>query len=294
MTNKTVENVYTRHTAKELTKQYFWKLAGMMAIAFGIPYGLTIIVPAIFAPVGTQSNMYVTVTFVTAIVAGLLDSGLTLGLLRSFIDLCRGENVRVSAVFQHMHMTLRGFGLGLWVGLKTLLWALPAYALVAVAVIFSLNTNQTTQPSEELLLLYSLLPIGMIVAVFAMVVPAVMRYMLSTFIMADKPNTGVFECVRQSKAMMKGHKWQAFKLVIPVILVMYVIFIVAGVVIGAASAFLATTEAMVTILTVLTYIVMIAIVMYYTIRMHLCYCIFYNNRLTENTPVEPAAEAAAE
>ena len=46
MTKLTVENVYTRHKAKELTKQHFWKLLGMMAIVFVIPFVLTTITTA--------------------------------------------------------------------------------------------------------------------------------------------------------------------------------------------------------------------------------------------------------
>ena len=291
MTKLTVENVYTRHTAKELTKQYFWKLLGMMAIAFSIPYGLMIAVSAIFSPVGTQSNMSVPVAFVTAIVAALLGSGLTLGLLRSFISLCRGENVSVGAVFQNMHLCLKGFGLSLWVGLKAFLWALPGYAAAfVVAFVMTHYVSQQGAVSEGTVALLTILPALALIAVVAMAVPAALRYMLSTFILADKPNTGVFACVRQSKVMMKGHKWQAFKLVIPVILVMYVIFIVAAVAIGAASAFLATTTLMANILSVVMFVVMVGITLYYSIRMYLCYCIFYNNRVNESTPTEATAE----
>ena len=50
MTKLTIENVYTRHKAKELTKKHFWKLLGMMAIAFGIPFVLMTITTAFFPP----------------------------------------------------------------------------------------------------------------------------------------------------------------------------------------------------------------------------------------------------
>ena len=32
--NPTVENVYTRYAAKELTRKHFWKLLGMMLVTF--------------------------------------------------------------------------------------------------------------------------------------------------------------------------------------------------------------------------------------------------------------------
>ena len=290
MAKLTVENVYTRHKAKELTKQYFWKLLGMMALAFGIPFGLTLITAG-FVPTSSVT-IYSIVMIILMIASHILGCGLMLGLLRALITLCRNdETITVGSVFQHMSLSLKGFGLSLWVGLKTLLWALPGYAaVIIVAYIMTHYVSQQGSVSEGTVAALTLLPVLAIIVVFAMVVPAAMRYMLSTFILADKPNTGVFECVRQSKAMMKGHKWQAFKLVIPVFLVMYVIFIVAAVAIGAASAFLATTTLMANILSVLMFVVMVGITLYYSVRMYLCYCIFYNNRVNESTPAEPADE----
>ena len=115
--------------------------------------------------------------------------------------------------------------------------------------------------------------------------------MLSTFVMADKPDTGVFESVRQSKAMMKGHKWQAFKLVIPVLLVMYVILLVAALVLGAGASLLGITPDTVNVLSVVLAVVMTAVMAYYMIRMYVCYTLFYIKRAEEQNPV---TEAAAE
>ena len=55
MTKLTVENVYTSHKAKELTKKHFWKLLGMMAIAFGIPFVLPTIT-TVFIPTDSAST----------------------------------------------------------------------------------------------------------------------------------------------------------------------------------------------------------------------------------------------
>ena len=38
--NPTVENVYTRYAAKELTRKHFWKLLGMMLVTFVIIFAL--------------------------------------------------------------------------------------------------------------------------------------------------------------------------------------------------------------------------------------------------------------
>ena len=294
MTKLTVENVYTRHKAKELTKKHFWKLLGMMAIAFGIPFVLTTITTA-FIPTDSASA-YSLVLILLMIAVQFLTIGLTLGMLRSFIDLCQGKNdITVSSVFQHMPLCFKGFGLSLWVGLKTVLWALPGYAAVfAAAFVMTHYVSTQGAVSEGTVALMTLLPVLAVIIVFALVVPAAMRYMLSTYILADKPDTGVFECVRKSKAMKKGHKWQAFKLAVPVILVMYVVFLVASVVISSAAAFVAANEALITAMGILMMIVLLGIMVYFSIRLYLCYAIFYLNRVKEMTPAEEPAEAPAE
>lgn len=292
MTKLTVENVYTRHKAKELTKQHFWKLLGMMAIAFGIPFVLMTITTAFFPT--SDVSTYTLVMFLLMFVVQFLTIGLQLGMLRSFIDLCQGKNdVTVGSVFQHMSLCFKGYGLNLWVGLKTILWALPIYIPVIVMALLLMD-NPSLQANKSAQIIVAFLPFMALILIFALVVPAAMRYMLSTYILADKPDTGVFECVRESKAMMKGHKWQAFKLAVPIILAMYGILMVASVVISSATAFVASNEALITAMGILMMIVLFGIVVYFSIRLYLCYAIFYLNRVKEMTPAEEPAEAPAE
>ena len=289
MTNLKVENVYTRQTAKELTHKHFWKLLGMFAIVFGINYAVSLGGTALLAGTGDETT-YMVGYLITLLITTLLSGGLTLGLLSAMINLCRGNAVRVGAVFGRMSQCLKGFGLSLWVGLKTVLWMLPGYALLIAGVIMTSGMSNTAN-AEESAAIVSLLMLGAMILIFALVIPAAMRYMLSTFVMADKPDTGVFESVRQSKAMMKGHKWQAFKLIIPVLLVMYVILLVAALVLGAGASLLGITPNTVNDLSVVLAVVMTAVMAYYMIRMYVCYTLFYIKRAEEQNPV---TEAAAE
>lgn len=292
MTKLTIENVYTRHKAKELTKQHFWKLLGMMAIAFGIPFVLMTITTAFFPT--SDVSTYTLVMFLLMLALQFLTIGLQLGMLRAFIDLCRGKNnVTVGSVFQHMSLCLKGYGLNLWVGLKTILWALPIYIPVIVMALLLMD-NPSLQANKSAQIIVAFLPFVALILIFALVVPAAMRYMLSTYILAVKPDTGVFECVRKSKAMMKGHKWQAFKLAVPIILAMYGILMVASGALSAASAFVTTSETLLTAMNILMLIVLFGIIVYFNIRMSLCYCIFYLNRVKEIIPEEEPAEAPAE
>ena len=293
MKNLSVENVYTRASAKELTKKYFWKLLGMLAIVLGITYAIAFGGTALLA-LGGNETVFAIGYIVLMVVMVLVASGLSMGLYAAMIDLCRGnEDVTVGRVFSRMGKCLKAFGLSLWVGLKTFLWMLPGYAVMLAAPFVMLGSMDTTTGtiSESAAGTMALFMFGGMLLMFILGFPAAYRYMLSTYILADKPDTGVFESVRQSKAMMKGHKWQAFKLVLPIILIMYVVVLVLSVAMGAVMALLANTPAAMTILSIVLMVVIIAAMLYYMIRMYLCYTLFYLKRLEEQNPTQETVEA---
>lgn len=290
MTNLSVENVYTRQAAKELAKKYFWKLLGMIAIAFVLPYVFSLVVSTLLALSQNQ-----TVIIVGSLVIGLgvtlLESGLMLGLIDSMICICRGtSHVPVSNVFSMMRYSLKGFGLNLWVSLKVLLWALPSYALVFVLAFFAASANSGM--SEGLQVFITVLPVLAMALIFGLVIPAALRYMLSSYILADKPATSVFDCVNQSKAMMKGHKWQAFKLPIPIILIMYLAMFALGLVFTLLNTAF-RSSAMTLVLSILMVIAMLGLMAYFMVRISLCQVLFY---LKRDGSLEPktAGEAPAD
>ncbi len=293
MKNLSVENVYTRAKAKELTKKYFWKLLGMMAIVFGIVYAITLGGTALLAATGNETIAVIGYLVLMAVML-LVASGLGMGLIAAMIYICRdGEQVKVSQVFSRMGQCLKACGLSLWVGLKTFLWMLPGYLVVIVSAIVVVGSAYTTNgaTAEETAALMTVLPLIGMILMFVLAIPAVYRYMLSTYILADKPETGVFESVRQSKAMMKGHKWQAFKLILPIMLIMYVVMLVVMVALGAVMGLLANTAAAATILSIVLVVVLYAAMLYYMIRMYLCYTLFYLKRVEEQNPAQEAVEA---
>lgn len=290
MKNLSVENVYTRAKAKELTKKYFWKLLGMMVIVFGIVYAISFGGTALLAASGNGAVAVIGYLLLMVVML-LVASGLGMGLISAMIDLCKGdETVTVGRVFSRMGKCLKACGLSLWVGLKTFLWMLPGYVVVIVSAIVVVGSVDTTTGvvSESTAATLTVLPVIGMILMFALVFPAVYRYMLSTYILADKPETGVFECVRQSKAMMKGHKWQCFKLVLPIILILYVVVLVISVALGAVIGLLANTAAAATILSIVLMVVIFAAMLYYMIRMYLCNTLFYLKRVEEQNPAEEA------
>ena len=310
--NPTVENVYTRYAAKELTRKHFWKLLGMMLVTFVIIFalgfgGAMLLTMATGATVSTTTTNYsvsaqidpasITPAFlvgyiVLMLVISLVSCGLNLGMTRSMIDICRGDaDVTVGRMFSRMGKCVKGLLLNIWVSLKIIVWALPVYALIGVAAFFLVSSAQAeaAAQSEGVYLLISFLPLLAIIAVIALVIPAAFRYMLSTHVLADQPSTGVFACVRQSKALMKGHKWQAFKLVIPMILMVYLIMIAIMIVLVIGSTvFAETSPVALAVLGMVLGLVMMVTGLIYAMRMTLAYCLFYLKRKGDvsPTPVE--------
>lgn len=102
MSNPTVENVYTRQTAKELTRKHFWKLLGITVAAVGIPYVISIVGTTLLSLTKTESVIIIG-NFVLMLVTTLVSSSMILGLYSAMIDLCRGDDtITVSRVFSRM------------------------------------------------------------------------------------------------------------------------------------------------------------------------------------------------
>lgn len=304
MTATTVENVYTRQLAKEVTKKHFWKLVGMNLLVTLIVFGVMLAgMTLLFLTTGTSlestpSGMgyssyavpsasvgaaFAIGYFVLMLVITLVGSGLGMGLYAAMIDLCRGdETVTVGRIFSRMKYCLKAFGLSLWIGLKVFLWMLPGYIAMFVMLL-------ATASSDEPAVAGMLALLGMIL-IFALVIPAAYRYMLSTYLMADEPGRGIRESVNLSKQLMKGHKWQAFKLIVPVFLVMLGLTLLASLALTLITALVVSiSETAGAIITVVLTLFPALVSLYFSIRMELCYCIFYLRRREElDGPADPA------
>lgn len=197
-------------------------MAGMMVV-FVLAAGLV-------ATLGTSINetLGMILSIIAVIVVFFLMIGLSLGYTNGLIEMARGIKPSVRVIFSRMSNGLAGFGLSLWVGLKTWLWMLPGLALTVVG---SLIANAIDSP--ELAGIVSI--IGMILA-YALMIPAAFRYAMSTYFFADNPNNGVFNSVGLSKDMMQGRKWQLFKLLIPFVLIAFAVAFAVGLVAGLLTS----------------------------------------------------------
>lgn len=303
MSNLTVENVYLRQEAKELAKQHRWTLFGMFGILYAISYAVSDGGDALLTALcgsssaGNSAHFAYWIGYVMLmLVYTLVFSGLWLGLTRATIDIARDTaDVRIRDIFCRMSSCFKAFRLSLWIGLKAFLWALPAVAVTVVLAV-ALAYNPNSDVSQTLMML---LPLVIMIVVFALMIPAMYRYMLSTFILADAPETGVRECVNRSKAMMKGHKWQFFKLPMPFILALFGLMLAVLFVMSLITGFLVFGNFPTAITLLLVYGAIIALVLVYIPRIYMCSVLFYLKRAAESTPATgtvealPAAEAPA-
>lgn len=289
MSNITVENVYIRQEAKELARKHRGALIGMFAIYFAISFGISmggdLLLTLLTGDAAQTGYAYGIGNLVLQLISMLVTSGLMLGITCSAIGIARGaEHVRASDVFSRMSSCFKAFRLNLWVGLKTCLWALPSLALIwLLAAIASAAPD-----SEFAMTLLTILPFVLIIVMCALMIPAMYRYAMSTFILADEPETFVTECVQRSKAMMKGRKWQFFKLPIPFYLTVFGLYIALTIAVSLFIALFPNSSAAVLSLFLL-YGVLFAILCLFMPRIYMCAALFYVKHAADSVIADESA-----
>lgn len=305
--NQTVENVYLRQEASQITRKHFWRIIAMSAIVYALTalaeYLLTRLGDLLMADevqsVISAASAYMNserissvepmlaawadlflspkfwgINLAFMILTGLLSSGLLLGYTTQLIDTGRGGMPKVLGVLGRMRYCLKGWGLGLWTGLKTILWLLPGLGLIILGAELQMY---------DLFELGNWVIIAGTVLMFALVIQALLRYSQATHIMADEPDRGIRECVTFSKGMMKNRKWQYFRLGVPVILRMTGVALAVGFA-GEFILSLAGLEADLLAMQILQVIINISGI-YFLLQLDVLYALFYIKQR------EPAADA---
>ncbi len=236
---RTVENVYLRQDAVTLTRRHFWPLVGLtilfnlvvniatqaltslcddvmyteiQALTQAMNYYQNSKILTSYEPVtAAAKNLLTSPKFLLCnllyiVVTGLLYAGLTLGHCRERLDAVRGSVVRPKGVFSLMRYAFKGWRLYLLSLLKVALWALPGLIVIFIA---GVSLSAAFSASGMALLWLGL---GLI---FALTIPAGLRYSLAAYVLCDEPDGGVIASLRLSKSLMKGRIWQRFKLVLP-------------------------------------------------------------------------------
>lgn len=236
---QTVENVYIRQEAVQLTRRYFWRLLGMIALittvvsaaeyflnrAGDVINGAEIqAVQAALQRLSTAEYITSTRPFEEAMTAlftsprfwlfnlaymllsFLLSQGLMLGRLSQEIAAAQGKTPRVTGLFSRLDCCVKAVGLVLLTGVRIFLWLLPGLAACFIAAELRLYGQMPVSP------LMTMLGVGLL---FGFGIPAVYSYMMAPYILADESDRGVRECITLSTGLMKYCKWQYFKLCVP-------------------------------------------------------------------------------
>jgi uncharacterized membrane protein len=148
---------------------------------------------------------------VVSIVAWLVSPVLSLGLTAYLMDLLRMKAGQVSSVFCRLKVWHKSIGLNIMVALKAFLWALPGLAVTIGATVL-LTMNATVDNVQSLLMWANFLAYAGTAATVIPMVLAMLRYAMSTMVLADEPTTGVMQCIRRSKEMMTKQKGNYFLL----------------------------------------------------------------------------------
>lgn len=309
----TVENVYLRQDAVQLTRKHFWRLLGMMLVIVLVTsaadWGLTTLGDLITGPeteaAAAAVSSYAASETITStepmvqavsqiftspkfwlfnlfyiVVTSLISNGLILGRHAQLIAAGRGGVPKVLGGFSRMRQCLKAWGLSLFSDLKIGLWALPGLAALLI------GTELESYGQDGIGSLMNIAGVGLL---FGLTIPAALSYSLSTFIMADEPDRGIRECVTLSKGLMKYRRWQYFKLGVPMILKMIGVFYASMLVfslIGVAIGTGFSTVAAVIIIIVMLLAILLPI-LYFSLQFDMVCALFYLKRR------EPVSDAPA-
>lgn len=117
------------------------------------------------------SLKYTSVSWIASLIVFVLSGVVNFGLCDFFTRMVKGEPVKVKQLFGHFGRIGAGIGMTFMIGLFTYLWSL-------------------------------LFVIPGIIAAY--------RYAMVPYLMAEFPDLGVMDAIRESKRLMQGNKWRLF------------------------------------------------------------------------------------
>lgn len=292
-----MDNKALRARTKELVSGNFWRLLGLTLLYALVMLALSLVVSMVLTLVAGSSlqnpsasarsaTLYLLSMLISAVIILPVSCGLSLGFYAALLNLVRTGSFAVKDLFSRFSQCFKGVGVSLLVAWKTFLWALLAYVPMILLLALGLAGSQG-QLTEGSAALITIAPLLMLVLVCALVVPAVLRYSQSYLILTDRPDSGVFQCVRESKAMMQNNKWRFFKLPIPYALLIFLIAfgfsLAAGVVLGLIGS---TSAVLVQLVSIAALLITLPIY----IRAMVAPVVFYDALTTPAAPQEQAIE----
>ena len=124
------------------------------------------------------------------ILAMLVTPCLSLGMYKWLMDLLHGEEQPVNAVFSRMRLFFKAIGLQLLIILKVLLWTLPGLAVMIIVMLPVLRAGTTQAQLDAMTAVQGMSFLPMLLMIVPGVIAA-LRYALSEYIMAEKPESKI-------------------------------------------------------------------------------------------------------
>ena len=126
-------------------------------------------------------------------------------------DLLRGQTPLYKTVFSRLFIFLKSISLEIITALKVFLWGLPGAVLMA-GVVWLMPVTES-DPNSAVRLVMNVVSVGVLLTAVPMIVAA-LRYSMAQFVLAERPDTRVMDCVAQSKSIMRQRKGQFFMLLL--------------------------------------------------------------------------------
>lgn len=153
----------------------------------------------------------------------LLNIPLSFGLIISFINLKRNENVSAFAFFKEGFSRF-GKSWGIWFHtLVRLLLPIICMVFIIILHIVLMIANATIQLNA----IFSLLYVVLLVTTIIYIACRALLYVLAYYVSFDNPELSSKECVKKSEELMKGHRGNYFMLELSFIgwiLLLFVVF----------------------------------------------------------------------
>lgn len=177
-----------------------------------------------------RPTVYLLSLFLSCLLA-LFSIVMAFGFCNYSLRLVRREPAGIGSLFFGFSMAGRVIGLRLMVVLFMVLWAMLFVAgLVACQMVVLMIVNSVT--------LYVIVIVIAYLAMFLGLYAVLLRYAMVEFALLDYPNDGIMTAIRRSKGMMKGWTAKLFRLMLPFLgwlLLVYVLIcaiVAAGLYIG--------------------------------------------------------------
>lgn len=138
----------------------------------------------------------------TSAITLLLSPVLGLGFFHTLLKALRREEISYSTVLARLPLFFKAIGLDVMVALRVFLWMLPGWGVSLLGAVIMLYL-----PSLGMLVM-----VAAVVLMFVLMIRAMYRYRLSSYVLADAPQTGINAAIRRSKEIMKGRKMELFSL----------------------------------------------------------------------------------